>query len=52
MTCETIRQLIRNGNEAEEDEGGAGKEFITIVQKKETGMCVIRKNACIDAGQN
>lgn len=52
MTCETIRQLIRTGNDAEDDEGGAGEDFIMIIQKRKqewgfccSGVCAIRMKA-------
>lgn len=31
MTCEPIKQLIRNSNEADDDEGDAGENFIAII---------------------
>lgn len=31
MTCEPIKQLIKNSNEADDDEGDAGENFVAII---------------------
>lgn len=46
MTCEPIKQLIRNGNEADDDEGDAGANFIAIINplpKKTNIFCFLRR---------
>lgn len=46
MTCEPIKQLIRNGNDADDDEGDAGANFIAIINplpKKPNMFCFLRR---------
>lgn len=47
MTCEPIKQLIKNSNEADDDEGEAGENFITIInplwKKKNNWSCFLGK---------